>query len=225
MRITHAFAAFAFSLLVPLLAFGTPPGFSDLPTDAGKKSPIKLKIIQYSGSTNGGMEVEVVNTAKTPQSFTAQGLFFVPNMNPEDAPQRLGAAGPFEVKNGNAWRDEENLELKPGQRARLKLSLFCIDSHRGSPSTATPFRLAKERLPKQIRQEIEKGTKALLKAKKVNNAKHIKGDVQGHVWKTRDANWIPVEGERKQEKTNKKHPNQMQRRIDNRNMPMQQRLE
>ncbi len=191
---------FVVVLALPFYAFAGPPEFADLPLADGKQSPIKLKIVGYTGSTNGGMEVIVKNTSKSHADFTATGLFFVPNGDPETAPQRLGAAGPFEVKRKDGWKVEENLRLQPGESARLKLQLFCIDSHRASPSSSTPFRLAKKRLPKPIREKIETGTKMMLKSKKVPNAKHIKGDVQRHVWKTRDENWIPVEGERKNEK-------------------------
>ena len=90
--------------------------------------------------------------------------------------------------------------LAPSQKATLRLQLFCIDSHRASPSSSTPFRLAQKRLPKQLRQDIEKGTRALLKSKKAKNAKQIRGDVQGHGWKTRNKKWIRLEGERSNEK-------------------------
>ncbi len=210
------------SLLIPLTATAAPPRFADLPTTSEKTSPIKLRIIKYSGSTNGGMLVEVKNTGKVNADFKATGLFFVPDGDPETAPQRLGAAGPFEVKTRSGWKDEEQLELKPGATAKLKLQLFCIDSHRGSPNPSTPFRLAKERLPKELSQKIEQGTKVLMRAKKVPNAKHIKGDVQGHVWKTRDQKWIPLEGERANEKGSQQKGPMPQRRNNNLNNAPQQ---
>lgn len=213
MRIALSVLISAVGLALPLAALAAPPGFSDLPSRSDDKSPIQLRIVKYAGSTNGGMIVEVKNTGQTGADFTADGLFFVPDVDPEKAPQRLGAAGPFEVKTRTGWRDEENLRLAPGQTARLKLQVFCIDSHRGSPSSATPFRLARKRLPRELRQEIERGTKVLLKNGKVKNAKHIKGDVQGHVWKTRDKKWVPIEGERANEKGSPSpSPNQEQRR-------------
>ncbi|MFT7621514.1 MAG: hypothetical protein ACI9WU_000677, partial [Myxococcota bacterium] len=82
------------SFLLPLTASGAPPSYADLPSD-GAQSPVKLRIVKYTGSTNGGMIVEVRNTGSSAAEFTADGLFFVPKGDAESAPQRLGAAGPF----------------------------------------------------------------------------------------------------------------------------------
>ena len=202
-------------VLIPLTVAAGPPGFGKLPTLNGKKSPIKLRVVEYTGSTNGGMVIEVRNDGAKKAAFSAKGLFFVPNVNPDDAPQRLGAAGPFERATEAGWKVTKRLELAPGQTERLKVQVFCIDSHRASPSSSTPFRLASKRLPKELSQKIEAGTQRLMKARKARSAKGISGDVQGHVWKTRNKKWIRLEGERKNEKASpqKHHPLQRQRRI------------
>ena len=191
----------AAATLMAATAHAAPPRFSKLPTlDKKAKTKLKLRIVRYTGSTNGGMVVEVKNDSKRPQTFKAAGLFFVPRGNPDDAPQRLGATGPFEVQDDGAWKRKEKLAIAPGQKVKLKLQLFCIDSHRSSPSASTPFRLAKKRLPKRLRQEIESGTRRILKSKKAGTARGARDDVQKHVWKTRNKKWIKLEGERQREK-------------------------
>ena len=170
------------------------------PTAEAPASKVKLRVLGYTGSTNGEMIVEVLNDSPAAQDFDPSGLYFVPKGDPEVAPQRLGATGPFEVAEGEGWKDSKALKLAAGQRQKVKLQVFCIDSHRPSPSTSTPFAMAGDRMPKELRAEVETGTQAILKAHKVGNAKHAKSEVQSHMWKTRDKKWIKLSGERKNEK-------------------------
>jgi hypothetical protein len=182
-------------------AFATEAPFQALPMAAeGAKSGLQLKVLRYDGDTNGGMVVEVRNPTKAPQMFEAQGLYFVPNMKPDEAPQRLGAAGPFSVERGGTWVTDEKLELAAGAAVTLRLEVFCIDSHRSSPSAETPFRLAKARLPKGISGPIEAGTKAILQGHNAKTAREAASEVQEHVWETRNKAWIAVEGERADER-------------------------
>jgi len=165
---------------------------------------LKLRIVNYSGSTNGGMVVEVRNTSATSRTFVADGLFFVPDMHPDKAPQRLGAAGPFEVRDGKRWHHRSSLTMAPKSTAQLRLQVFCIDSHRASPSSKTRFRLAKKRMPKKLRASIAHGTKRILRKAKKKSARAVPSKVQDHVWETRNKKWIALEGERKTEKSPRK---------------------
>ena len=74
------------------------PEFGPMPMEGNKKSSLKMRVVTYQGGTNGKMMVEVKNTTQAEESFHAKGLYFVPKGDPEKAPQRLGAAGPFEAK-------------------------------------------------------------------------------------------------------------------------------
>ena len=60
-----------------------------------------MRIVQYEGSTNGAITVEVKNPTGQPQEFSAKGIYFVPTGNPNEAPQRLGAVGPFQLQTAN----------------------------------------------------------------------------------------------------------------------------
>ncbi len=183
-------------------ALSASPDFVPIPgaTAKAKASKLKLRVVGYTGSTNGEMIVEVLNDSRSAEDFNPAGLYFVPKGDPEVAPQRLGATGPFEIADGEGWKDAKGLKLGAGKSQKVKLQVFCIDSHRPSPSTATPFGLAGDRMPQELRAEVETGTQAILKANKVGNAKHVKGEVQSHMWKTRDKKWIKLHGERKKEK-------------------------
>ena len=76
-------------------------------------------------------------------------------------------------------------------------------------------------MPKELRAKIEFGTNSILKARKAPSARAAKGAVQSHVWKTRDKNWVPLQGERANEKRPKKLKKSPRRRIEQR----QRRLE
>lgn len=165
------------------------------PEPGGKPTGLQVRVVSYNGSTNGAITLEVRNPTKDPQDFTAAGLFFVPAVDPDKAPQRLGAVGPYEV---DATRYEK-LKIAPGATVRANLDVYCIDSHRSSPSSNTPFRIAKERLPRQLTQAIDAESKAVAAPMGGVIAPAAKSAVQGTVWKNRDAKWIPVEGESKQE--------------------------
>jgi hypothetical protein len=183
----------AAALFVCLPAFAA---YQPLPPEpGGKPTGLDVRVVSYNGSTNGAITVEVRNPTKEPQEFTAAGLFFVPAMDPDKAPQRLGAVGPYEV---DATRYEK-LKVAPGATVKANLDVYCIDSHRSSPSSNTPFRIAKDRLPPQLTQAIDVESKAVAAPMGGVSTPAAKSAVQGTVWKNRDAKWIRVEGESKQE--------------------------
>lgn len=187
--------------------------FTAVPALDGKAEPLRIRFVQYDGSTNGQMVVEVENTSKRRVTFRAEGLYFVPKGDPEAAPQRLGAAGPIvEIIELEDTVHLEGVALAPGQRKQLRLEVFCIDSHRASPTPKTRFAIAAERLPKKLRQTIDSGNKQILQANK-NDVAKSKAAIQSHMWETRDADWVELDGERKQEKS---APAQQQRPVEQR---------
>lgn len=175
-------------------------GHSALPALGGKSPGLTMKVLRYTGGTNGKMEVEVRNPGAQAVVFDPQGLYFVPQGDPENAPQRLGAAGPFEVSMGGQWRPQEKLRVAPGRSVKVQLQVFCIDSHRSSPSALHQFAMAKERLPKNLRQKIVTGTQEELR-KSGGRMPAAKSAIQSRIWRSRDTKWIKLEGERRQEKS------------------------
>jgi hypothetical protein len=72
--------------------------------------PLSWQIGRYAGSTNGELTVRVKNTGKSAQTFDARGLYFVPRMKADEAPQRLGA---LQARKGDALARMETLAIEP----------------------------------------------------------------------------------------------------------------
>jgi len=180
--------------------------FVALPKLDAKAQNLQIRFVRYDGAVNGGMVVDVKNVGRTSERFVADGLFFVPTGDPEQAPQRQGAAGPFqELQNGKAGKHQEVTTLAPGETKRLSLATFCIDSHRGSPGPTTQFTVAKDRLPKRLRQEMQVSNQRILHENGGDVSK-AKPAIQSNMWNVRDKAWIKLEGERKNEKSAHPHP-------------------
>jgi hypothetical protein len=160
---------------------------------------LEIRATTYDGSTNGTLTVEVRNPSKTAQKFIATGLYFVPEGNPDQAPQRLGAVGPMQITQGDA-KEKTELVIAAGATVEVKLDVFCIDSHRASPSTANVFNVGVSRLPKELAATIEGRADAAVRAKRAPRPA-AKSEIQSEVWKSRDAKWIQLDGEGQQEAT------------------------
>ena len=220
--------ALALTLTLALIPLTVSAGeFVDLPAEKGGKSSMKVKFVRYTGGTNGHIVVDIKNAGKAEARFQAQGLYFVPNGSPESAPQRLGAAGPFQTQEQGKWQEKEKLSLKAGESRRVKLQVFCLDSHRSSPGSDQGFSVARDRLPKDLRKTISSGADEIF----VKNGKKMpaaKGAIQSHIWSTRNKKWIKLQGERKQEKNSEVKSqrqglrNRIQRRI---NVEIQQQVQ
>jgi hypothetical protein len=171
-------------------------------------SKLEIRAVVYNGSVNGTLNVEVRNPDKVAQKFSAAGLYFVPEGNPDTAPQRLGAVGPLQQIATNAGKELTELEIAPGATVEVALDVFCIDSHRGSPSPQNVFNVGVTKMPKELSATIENRADNMVRAKRAEGAAAprpaAKGDIQGEVWKSRDAKWIPLDGEGKQEVGKKK---------------------
>jgi hypothetical protein len=178
-------------------------GFGPLPsTQGGPRSPLLIRIVDYAGSTNGAITIDVKNPTPKAQEFTAKGIYFVPQGSADQAPQRLGAVGPFVVHGaGGGAERREQLTIGAGATRRLTLDVYCIDSHRASPSSSTAFRVAKDRVPDPLVRAIDESANkaaADMGAPSVA-APAAKSAVQSEVWRNRNSNWIKLDGEGKQE--------------------------
>src|SRR6516162_4961188 len=126
MRTLLAVAGLALGL--PGIALAQHDGFAPIPAEqtGGKVTGLELRVVKYDGSVNGELGVEVRNPRQQPVEFSAKGLYFVPNGNPDSAPQRVGAVGPFQVKTANGWERREKLTIAAGATEKLKLDVYCI---------------------------------------------------------------------------------------------------
>jgi hypothetical protein len=167
---------------------------------------LEVRAVQYDGSTNGRLHVQVRNSGKAAQKFSAKGLYFVPEGDPDSAPQRLGAVGPMQI--ANDAKELGELAIAPGATVEVVLDVFCIDSHRSSPSPANKFNVGVKRMPRELVQTIEKRADQAVEAARADgNAAPrpaAKSSIQGEVWRSRDAKWIELDGEGKQEVGKKK---------------------
>ena len=167
---------------------------------------LEMRAVQYDGSTNGRLHVQIRNSGKTAQKFSAQGLYFVPDGDPDSAPQRLGAVGPMQIANDS--KEVSELDVAPGATVDVVLDVFCIDSHRASPSPQNKFSVGVKRMPKELVQTIEKrADQAVDAARAEGNAAPrpaAKSSIQGEVWRSRDSKWIELDGEGKQEAAKKR---------------------
>jgi hypothetical protein len=197
-------------LLAALLAAPTPAladgKFAPIPAEqaGGKPTGLELRIVRYHGSTNGAITVEVKNPRPQPLEFVARGLYFIPRSHADEAPQRLGAVGPFQVKTPQGWQPREVTTIAPGDVVEMKVDVYCIDSHRASPSSATSFRVAKDRVPKPVVDSIDRDARKAAGALGGVASPRAKSAVQSEVWKNRDAKWIELEGEGRQERAKKR---------------------
>ncbi|HET6281839.1 MAG TPA: hypothetical protein VFH73_12760 [Polyangia bacterium] len=202
-RISFAVCLTAFSVVTSLPAAATDAdgdGFGKLPSvKGGKASPLLIRIVKYQGNTNGAITVDVRNPTNEPQEFSAKGVYFVPESNANEAPQRLGAVGPFLLHGAGKQERREQMTVAPGATERLSLDVYCIDSHRASPSSATSFRVAKDRVPPELTRAINADAEHAAKAYGGVSAAPAKAAVQSEVWKNRDKKWIQLDGEGRQE--------------------------
>lgn len=67
-------------------------------------------------------------------------------------------------------------------------------------------------MPKKLRSTIQTGTGKILKRHKNKVAPEAVDEIQSHVWKTRNADWVKLEGERANEKSADDAPQRQQRR-------------
>jgi hypothetical protein len=169
---------------------------------------LQIRAVEYDGSVNGKLIVQVKNTSKTAQKFSATGLYFVPQGDADTAPQRLGAVGPMQIANDANHKELNEVDVAPGATLEVQLDVFCIDSHRGAPGPTNKFDVGAKRMPKELAQTIKKSTDDAVKdyeSKGVPAPRAAaKSEVQTKVWKSRDDNWVPLDGEGKQEATKKK---------------------
>jgi len=215
-RSARNLAALAVSLLVllglasvaaaergPLLQKRSPgaPVRHDTAFKAVPGTKLQIRAVEYDGSTNGTLKVQLRNRDKVAHTFSAAGLYFVPDGDPDTAPQRLGAVGPMQLAGSS--QELTKLEVAPGATVEVALDVFCIDSHRASPSPQNTFSVGASRLPRELTRTIEKRADAAVTEARRAGASEprpaAKGKIQSEVWKSRDASWVELDGEGKQE--------------------------
>lgn len=180
---------------------GADQRFRKVPAAGKAKSALQLKVVSYDGATNGELTVLVKNAGTQAMRFSAEGLYFVPDGDPDEAPQRLGAVGPLRLASSeDDGSRQTTIAVAAGASVKLTLDVFCIDSHRPSPSSDNTFSLGSRRLPRTLTAKIEARSKdAAAGIEGSYAAPAAKSAIQGIVWTERDAKWIRLDGEGVQE--------------------------
>ena len=170
-------------------------------------SSLQIRAVEYDGAVNGTLKVQVRNSTKTAQTFAATGLYFVPQGDPDTAPQRLGAVGPMQLAT-DGKKEQASIEVPAGATIDIALDVFCIDSQRGAPTSKNVFDVGATRMPKELSRQIEAGAdEAVASAKKsgeLTPRPAAKSAIQSKVWESRDSSWVELDGEGKQEVAKKR---------------------
>ena len=129
------------------------------PVSRARPARCLMRIVQYEGSTNGAITVEVKNPTEQPQEFSAKGIYFVPTGNAERGAAAAGRRRPVPAAEPpTAPRSGmDHTTIAAGATARMTLDVYCIDSHRASPSSSTSFRVAKDARPEAARAGDRRG--------------------------------------------------------------------
>jgi hypothetical protein len=153
------------------------------------KGDLQLRVVEYDGAVHGALTVEIRNRGDRAERFTAKGLYFVPDGDPDAAPQRLGAVGPLVIDGAQ----KDKIEVPARGKVEVTLEVFCVDDHREAPTSETPFTVARHRMPADLATRIdERAAKPAAKARL--------DEAQSDVWEERDAKWMPLDGDGAQEK-------------------------
>jgi hypothetical protein len=198
-RLLFAFCLATFGLILLRPGAAQAGSFEKLPGAQGKTSPLLMRVVKYQGNTNGAITIEVKNPTSEAQEFTARGIYFVPQGPANEAPQRLGAVGPFQLQTSEGPKRLRSTMIAAGATERMKLDVYCIDSHRASPSSSTNFHVAKSRVPEALANDIDAATEKSAARYGGVSAPAAKPAVQSEVWRNRDKKWIKLEGEGSQE--------------------------
>jgi hypothetical protein len=141
--------ALVFALLMTFALPVSADAFRSVPD-----SPVQLQIVRRDGET---FLVDISNPSDVAATFDAVGLYFVPELSKSEAlAQRLGVVTPGQTStNGTEWRDAGNvLQLAPHQSVLVKLTSYCLDSQRRSPTDKTQYHLANTRMPASLNSEL-----------------------------------------------------------------------
>jgi hypothetical protein len=143
-------------LLLTLLALTLAGPVSADQTKPVPGSTLTLRIVKRDTET---FRVQITNPTDQDVEFNPVGLYFVPlKENEEEEPQRLGVVSPGQLAIGrDQWMDVgEVINIAPHRSAEVKLTSYCLDAKRNSPTATTSYYLAGRRLPPALLTALAK---------------------------------------------------------------------
>lgn len=198
MRRSIKFALVVVSVLGMAAVASADDKFHPLPAAPGQHGRFELRVVQYDDGVHGEMTVEVHNLSATPAAFSARGLYFLPDNNPDSAPQRLAVVGGIRTGSEDAPRDL--IQLAAGASTRVRFDVYCIDEDRHAPETTTDFTMASARLPERLSAELESDTAAVVKTIKLKADDDQLRRIQPLVWSARRDVRVKLKGDGAQER-------------------------
>lgn len=144
---------------------------------------LELRVVQYGHGVHGEMTVEVANRGGAEATFVASGLYFLPDDDSGDPPQRLSMAGG--IRAGSEDAPVDGVAVAAGRTRKLRFDVFCIDEHRHAPPLDQAFTLAAQRLPPRVTREIIAQTRDVYHAVKLRPTAEQESTVQSLVWAAR----------------------------------------
>lgn len=144
---------------------------------------LELRVVTYGRGVHGEMTVEVHNRGGAAATFVASGLYFLPDDDGGDPPQRLAMVGG--VRAGSEDAPVETVAVAAGATRRVRFDVFCIDENRHAPPLDQAFTLAAQRLPPRVTQEIVAQTRPVFRDVALRPTAEQESLVQSMVWEAR----------------------------------------
>lgn len=144
---------------------------------------LELRVVQYGRGVHGEMTVEVANRGGAASTFVASGLYFLPDDDGGDPPQRLTMVGG--IRAGSEDAPVDGVAVAAGATRKVRFDVFCIDEHRHAPPLDQAFTLAAQRLPARVTREIVAQTKHVFRGVELRPTAEQESTVQSLVWEAR----------------------------------------
>lgn len=144
---------------------------------------LELRVVAYGRGVHGEMTVELRNRGGADATFVASGLYFLPDDDGGDAPQRLAMVGG--IRAGSEDAPVDSVAVAAGGTRKLRFDVFCIDENRHAPPLDQAFTLAAQRLPARVTREIVARTKHVFSGVELRPTAEQESMVQSLVWEAR----------------------------------------
>ena len=168
--------------------------FHPVPAAPDQVGSLELRVVSYGNGIHGEMEVELRNPGDAPAVFFASGLYFVPDDDGGEAPQRLGIVGG--IRAGVEGAPRRAVEVAAGATRKVRFDVYCVDRWRHGPGSATTYSLAPARMPTKLLAAIDASTAPLLTGHVGAADDRLQQQIQDLVWSMRRAVRVRLAGER-----------------------------
>lgn len=167
--------------------------FHPVPATPHRTGALELRVVSFGNGIHGEMQVEVKNPGGAAVQFFASGLYFTPDPDGGEAPQRMGIIGGIRAGVEEAPRDA--VTIAAGATRRLRFDVYCIDRARHAPSSTTTYTLAASRMPVKLVRALDASTGPLLAGRILPPDQALLEEIQGLVWNTRGRVRVRLSGE------------------------------